>query len=278
MAKNVGTIAPPEWLSEIRGILGAGSSRQLPAAFLLAVYLGVIVIAEVNLALQAPYVSLLIHVALIVLLPLHAAIARPGLSQLLATLMFAPLIRIVSLGLPLAQVPPVQAYALACLPLFVGIVVTSSALGLTRAQLGLTWGRPPWQLVVALLGIPFGFLEYVVLQPDPIADVTRPLAVAGASLVLLVSTGLLEELIFRGMMQTTAYELFGAVGLVFVNLVFAALHIGYQSPVDVVLVFAIGMAFSWVRLRTGTIVGVSLAHGLTNTLLFVLLPSLWPLR
>lgn len=243
----------------------------------LALYLLVIIVAELCLVWRAPYASLLIHLALIVALPTHAALMPGRISGMLIALIFAPLIRIVSLALPLASVSPVQAYALACLPLFVSIVSTSRALSLSRAQMGLTWRHIFWQPVIGLLGIPFGILEYVVLRPDPIADPTRPIAVIWATLVLFISTGLLEELMFRGIFQTVAYRLLGMLGLVYLNLVFAALHIGYASLLDVVVVFAIGMVFSWITLRTHSIVGVSLAHGLTNTLLFIVLPTFWPL-
>jgi uncharacterized protein len=251
-------------------------SRRVAA--LLTIYLVLIVLAEVSLAFQAPHVSLLIHVTMAIALPIHAALSENPLSRLLAALAFAPIIRIVSLGLPLANVPPVQVYALACLPLFVGVIATARALDLKKSEMGLTARFLPWQIAIGLLGVPFGFLEYVILQPAPVADLARPVSVIWAALVLFVATGLLEELIFRGALQATALDLLGKPGLVYVNLVFAALHIGYQSPLDLLAVFGIGLVFSWVTARTGSILGVSLAHGLTNTLLFIVLPSLWPLR
>ena len=244
----------------------------------LAIYLVAIVIAELCLAWQAPYASLLIHLALMVLLPIHAASTSGAFSHFLIAMVLAPLIRVVSLGLPLASVAPVQAYALACLPLFVGIISTVRAVSLSKGQIGLSTAKLPWQFVIGLTGIPFGFLEYAVLRPEPIADINRPLAVIWATLVLFIATGLLEELIFRGILQTTVLGLLGTPGLLYVNLIFAALHIGYQSPLDVVVVFGIGAIFSSFVLLTRSIVGVSIAHGLTNTLLFVVLPAYWPLH
>jgi membrane protease YdiL (CAAX protease family) len=64
--------------------------------------------------------------------------------------------------------------------------------------------------------------------------------------------------------------------LIYVNAVFAVLHIGYLSILDVVFVFLVGLLFSLFALRTKSIVGVTIAHGAVNISLFLLLPFLAP--
>ena len=54
--------------------------------------------------------------------------------------------------------------------------------------------------------------------------------------------------------------------------VFAVLHVGYQSLPDVIFVLNVALFFGLARMVTGSIVGVSLAHGLTNVLLFLTMP------
>jgi membrane protease YdiL (CAAX protease family) len=63
------------------------------------------------------------------------------------------------------------------------------------------------------------------------------------------------------------------MGLLSVAVVFAILHIGWLSVLDVFFVFMIGLFFGFVVLKTKSIAGVSLSHGLTNVFLFLVMPS-----
>ena len=61
---------------------------------------------------------------------------------------------------------------------------------------------------------------------------------------------------------------------VYVSILFAVLHIGYNSLADILFVFIVGFAFGLIVLRTGSLLGVTIAHGLTNTVLFLVVPFL----
>src|SRR5205823_5365461 len=95
------------------------------------------------------------------------------------------------------------------------------------------------------------------------------------ALILLVSTGFSEELIFRGILQRAAEPLMSRwPAAIYVNLVFAVLHAGYLSLWDVFFVFVVGMVFSWFSLRTRTLLGVTFTHGLVNQFMFLVVPFL----
>ena len=57
-----------------------------------------------------------------------------------------------------------------------------------------------------------------------------------------------------------------------VALVFAFLHMGWLSMLDMVFVFIVGLLFGLFVLKTGSIVGASISHGLTNVVLFMVMP------
>ena len=61
-------------------------------------------------------------------------------------------------------------------------------------------------------------------------------------------------------------------GLLYVSILFAVLHIGYLSILDVVFVFIAGAWFGWVALKTGSILGPTLSHGVTNITLYLIAP------
>jgi len=145
--------------------------------------------------------------------------------------------------------------------------------GLGFREVGVTLNRPLVQAAVGLTGIPFGIIEYHILRPEPLA--VGPLhEVVLLAVALIFFTGFVEELVFRGVMQRSAIEALGwKPGLLGVSVVFSILHIGWLSMLDVLFVFTIGLFFGFMTLKTGSIIGVSLSHGLTNVVLFLLMPT-----
>ena len=97
-------------------------------------------------------------------------------------------------------------------------------------------------------------------------------AVGLTGLILLVCTGFVEELIFRGVLQRSTITSFGWWGVVYVSLLFAVLHMGYLSWVDLVFVFVASLFFGWVVEKTGSLLGVALSHGITNIILYLVAP------
>ena len=114
------------------------------------------------------------------------------------------------------------------------------------------------------------------MKPDPLVEVLSFRSLIFPVIILLVCTGFVEELIFRGIIQHNAIKYFNlSTGIFFVSLLFAIMHIGYFSLLDVVFVFLIGYFYAYSVKFTGSIVGVSISHGLTNVILFLLMPLLW---
>ncbi len=77
------------------------------------------------------------------------------------------------------------------------------------------------------------------------------------------------------MQQAVTRALGNVWGIIYVSILFAVLHVGYQSLSDVLFVFGVALFFGLVKAHTGSIVGVTLAHGMTNILLFLTLPLGW---
>jgi len=87
-----------------------------------------------------------------------------------------------------------------------------------------------------------------------------------------LATGLAEEFVFRGVLQKVSMDVLGSRGLALVTVIFAVLHVGYRSVADVIFVFGVALMFGWVVESTRSLLGVTLAHGLTNVVLFLIMP------
>ena len=238
-------------------------------------YLGWVTANEVLTTYVEPRWGLVLHGALLLVMLVHTAFVwEQPLRDLLLTLSFAPLIRMVSLSLPLINFPLVYWYFLTSVPLFASVVIAMRTLRYDWRDVGITargWG---WQLPMGLLGLAFGVMEYNILAPKPLAAAFTLQDIWLPALILMVSTGFAEEIIFRGLMQRAARDALGEFSVAYVSLLFAVLHVGYKSLLDVVFVFAVAIVFGYITNKTRSIVGVSLAHGVTNIVLFLVAPFL----
>lgn len=238
-------------------------------------YLVLIAAAEVVTTFAEPRVGLAMHGGLLVIMLLHCALASGGSHRaLVLSLSLAPLIRMLSLSMPLVGFPLLYWYLIISVPLFVATALAARTLGFSRRELGLDIKRVPLQVLVALTGLTFGMMEYHILRPEPLIDSLDWRSMLVPSLILIACTGFGEELIFRGLMQRASVHALGRFGVFYVALLFAVLHVGYRSPVDMAFVFGVALLFGWAAEQTGSLMGVSLSHGLTNVVLFLIMPFL----
>jgi len=240
-------------------------------------YILLIVLAEVLTSFVNPSYGLLLHSLILLSLLVVSSVTHEegSVSGFYLSLSLAPLIRIISLSVPLASFPRYAWYIIVNVPVLVATVAMMRIRGIGFKDAGVEFGKPGEVAWIALTGIPFGFIDYLILRPESIA---AGLSFSGFLLLALglgFSTGFVEELIFRGLMQPGAVRLFGERGgLVGVSAVFASLHIGWLSLLDLVFVFSVSLFFGYMVLRKGNIIGVTLSHGITNVVLFLVAPYL----
>ena len=238
-------------------------------------FLVAVTLAETLTALADTRFGLVLHALLLIgLLALSAVVPSEAGRKLALALTLAPLIRLLSLALPLTRLPQMAWYALVALPLFMATRLIAREGKLSRQSLGLVAGPVMIELMLMLFGVGLGLVEYLILQPKALTAAPSVSFFVLSALSLFIFTGFFEELIFRGLLQTLSAPVLGRWALLYVSLLFGALHIGHLSLVDVVFVSLIGLLFAYFVRWGKSILGVTLAHGLTNTTLFLIAPTL----
>ncbi len=244
------------------------------------IYLVAITAAEAVTVFVQPVWGIVCHSIVLVAVVMHSALASDyRYRHLVLSLALVPLVKIISLCMPLVNIPQIWWYPIIYAPLLAAAIVVVRILGHRAREVGLSFSSFPVQLAVGLSGLLFGVAEYfilVILPPEPlikplIAELTWQ-EVWLPALIFLVCTGFVEEFIFRGVLQRTAVEAFGWWGIIYVSLLFAVLHMGFLSLIDVVFVFFVALFFGWVVKKTGSLFGVALAHGITNIILYLVVP------
>jgi uncharacterized protein len=185
-----------------------------------------------------------------------------------------PLVRIIGLGVPVAEISEIYLYIIIAAPIFIGAVAVILNLKYSLDEdVGLN-GKKIWiQILVAILGAGLGFVDYIIIKPESWINGLNIQTILIPALILLIATGFVEELVFRGVIQRAARPL-GSLGWVYVAVIYSLLQIGQGSVAHVVFVFFVALFFGWIVKKTGSIIGVSTSHGLLNIALYLVVPHL----
>ncbi len=219
-----------------------------------------------------------VHAFILFLLLFHSAVIAPRdpeFSQLLVVLILAPLIRILSLAMPFRYLSYIVWFAIISIPVYLAIFTCMYLQGMRPDDIALVPPRPrylPLELGMIICAVPVGIAEYQILKPGAIIEPQLE-ALLVPALIMIVCTGFLEELAFRGLMQYHATRTMGFAGIVLISALFGLLHIGNLTILDVLLAGRIGFVFALVVRKTGSIYGVSIAHGVINIVLFLVAPA-----
>lgn len=249
-------------LSQARGSTDVGAAARSAMLLIATAYLAAIALVEIIIARGGIVPGIACDALLIVLLLGH--VSWPGATprrDILAALALLPLLRILSVTMPFPAAPRIYWYALTGLPLLIASIGMARALGVTWASLGLRASRWRDQVAVALTGLPLSLAGYILMRPPSVIARPDGQHLAAAALILIVSVGLTEELLFRGLLQHLASSLSGTFGLLFAAAAFAAMYAGSLSVAYAGFMGLVGLLFGWCVRRTGSIWGVVFAHG-----------------
>lgn len=234
-----------------------------------------IVGAEVLGVFGAVGLGALCQALLIPVLLSHYALAeKSSYRRMLPALALLPLLRLLSLTLPIREAPQLDWYAIIGLPLLLAAVLTIRLLALPWwTGLSLRWPAAGGQIAIAVSGLPLGLAAFLILRPQPLIVRFNWPAIILAAVSLMVFSALVEELIFRSIIQEVAIEALGPrIGLLYSSGLFAVMYIGSLSLGYVLFIGSVGFLFGWCVRRTGLIWGVVLAH----SLLIIGLLLIWP--
>ena len=269
---------------------GLGAARQPPALHqgwtfattdslrsFVPIYVGLIVASEAMNAAAGAVAGGVCHGVVLLALFNHYLVAAPrlagtvvrGVVRVLPALALVPLMRLMTLALALDE-PKVYAYAAVGAPLLLAAMLAIHRLGLTDVLPSRLGRVPRSQARFALAGLPLGLVGFALLQPDQLAGGTW--GVIAGSVVAFALGGVLVELVFRGVVQRTLADVFPSAGFIWSSMLYAGAQLGEGPWGYVAFLAAIGLLFGWWVQRTGSIVGVALAHGF----LAVSLVVVWP--
>ena len=128
----------------------------------------------------------------------------------------------------------------------------------------------PLALLASLL---LAELEFAIIRPEGLVPSLSAVDLLVLTVVMVGFVGLVEELLFRGLLQRTLeVELGRWPGLLLASAVFGLMHSGYGLPAEVGFAAAIGLGFGLVYDWTDSLALVAFMHGMLNVFLFGVIP------
>jgi uncharacterized protein len=268
---------PAAW-SELLAQMQTGS-----AAIGLA-YLGIYLTAEVLAAGIDSRLGLVVHAGLLLAIFFHGANVPPGPERAFFwTLWLAPLTRIYGLAQPFGGVQPLYWWALTTIPMAVAGFLAMRLVGQSARDSNLI--PSPREIPIAIFMVPVGLaagvIMYMLLDPRALG---RELAFGGfgtVALIVLLNPGLVDELVFRGVLQRAITGLLGSrLGVLYTALLYAPVVpaglISGVSLLAVILTFSVGLGLSFLTLKTGSVLSAVAGHMSLALGLFVIGPYLAP--
>ncbi|MFC1921249.1 hypothetical protein ACFLYQ_05970 [Chloroflexota bacterium] len=164
----------------------------------LACLIGITIAEIITISLDSIW-GIACHIAILMAVIVYAAISDDQNRQFMfLSLALVPLIRIISLSMPLANIPQVWWYPIIYIPLLIVSVHISRLIGVNIDQIGINFKGIGLQLIIALTGLLFGVAEYFILMEEAQATglVLKETWLLSA-FFLASCTGLVEEVGYR---------------------------------------------------------------------------------
>lgn len=189
-----------------------------------------------------------------------------------------PVFRLVNLGMPVFVERTIYWF-----PLIYGALIPATyVIGQTNESVSLEPGWKP--AVVALpLAVPvtalLGIIEYRILRPEALIPEWNVVQLVVLTVIMVGFVGLVEELIFRGVLQRTLTARLGTwPGIFLTSAIFGLMHAGYRLPEELLFATCIGLLFGFIYNKTDSIALITVMHGLLNVFLFAIIPLQGTLR
>lgn len=252
--------------------------RSIEGIRSIGAYSAVIVLAEILGVVLGAIVAAVIDAMLIpVLLAQFVRGADAPYRRLLPVLALVALLRTLSVAAVVPRLPVYSWYALIGVPLLVGAVLATRLIDEPAARLGLGVRDRRLDTLVAASGLEFGFIGFQLLRPPPLVESADPATLVVVAAILVVFGAFLEELIFRGLLQTVAIEAFGfrRTGVAYAAGLSACLYLGSGSLAFTVEMAVLGAVFGAALLRGASLWGLTIGHAIMLVSMAILWPALF---
>lgn len=219
--------------------------------------------------------AILMHIGVLIALSLSDMIIKDvKVYRIYQALMLLPILRLVNLSMPVFFKTTLYTYIFVYAPLLVPLIIIVINQRSSFERLGFTSKNLPAYIV---LSIPLGFLlglgEYLTIHPSYLIQDLSIENLLKLTFIMVFFVGLVEEVIFRSLLQTRLEDALGMKEAVLIaGILFGLMHSGYGTFHEVLYTGFVGLFMGFAFYKTRSLPFVTVLHGLVNVFLFGILP------
>ncbi|KKG14546.1 CAAX protease [Methanosarcina sp. 2.H.T.1A.6] len=219
------------------------------------------------------------YTLLLIILSLSIMISKKmEIRKVHQALILLPILRMVNISMPIFFEANLYSFVFIYVPMTIPATIISIHQKIPGERkvdlLRKMWIYLP---VSVLAGLIFAEAEYLLIQTSPLIPDLSPINLLELAIIMIFVVGLIEEFIFRGIIQTRLEEFLGpAGGILLASLLFGIMHSSYGTPYEMAYTFLAGGALGYLFYRTKSFSLVVMIHGFINIFLFGLIPHLGP--
>lgn len=246
---------------------------------LLRLYIAVpvlfIAIAELLIFLGRIEAAILVHSGVILALSLsYIFIKDNDVHKIYMPLMLLPILRILSLTMPILFNTAIYTFVFVYSPLAIPVVAIIIYQRNSLKEIGITTKN---FLIYIAISVPLGFLlglgEYLTIRPGYlITDLTFG-NLLKLTIIMVFFVSLVEELIYRSILQIPLEKaLSKQESLVITSLLYGLMHSGYGNFNEILYISFVGFFIGLIFSKTKSLPFATAIHGFANVFLFGILP------
>lgn len=196
----------------------------------------------------------------------------------LQALMLLPLFRLVNLSMPVFFKETLYLYLFIYSPLIIPVYLIAVQQKVNWRELGFIKGDIKVFIPIAII-VSFAIAEgeYYIIKPGPLIPDLSLWNLLKLAAVMIFFVGLVEELIFRSVLQTRLERFIGQFpGLMVTSILFGVMHSGYGTFYEMLFTSMAGFTLGYLFQRSRSLPLITLIHGLVNVFLFGIIPFMGP--
>ncbi|AKB50193.1 CAAX amino terminal protease family protein [Methanosarcina barkeri str. Wiesmoor] len=232
-------------------------------------------IAELLIFAGKMKLAIWIHIGVLIALSLSDIVIKDlKVYRIYQALMLLPILRLVNLSMPVFFNTTLYTFVFVYAPLLVPLAIIVINQRSSFEHIGITAKNLPAYII---LSIPLGFLlglgEYLTIHPGYLIKELSIVNLLILTFIMVFLVGLVEEIIFRSLLQTRLEDALGVKEAVLIaGLLFGLMHSGYGTFHEVLYTGFVGLFMGFAFYKTRSLPFVVVLHGLVNVFLFGIFP------
>jgi len=238
-----------------------------------------IMLAELLLLMGQDHTSIWMHVGIILCLPVVSIYYHNReITMVYQALMLLSILRLVNISMPIFFETTLYTFIFIYTPLIIPIYIVLKAQDFhfsLRISDEMKKNRVQYSFIAVIAAFAIAQGEYAIIVVGHLIPDLSFMSLLQLSIVMIFFVGLIEEIIFRYILQRRLEQTIGIwPALLIASALFGVMHSGYGTIYEVLMTATAGLVIGYLYIRTRSLYLITMIHGLTNVFLFGIIPHL----